>query len=507
MVRNLSRRSFLRTAALSSAGLAFASKIKGQPAKLPRKPNLIVFLPDQQRADTIACYGNGRVHSPNLNKLTSQSFVFEQAYVTQPVCSPSRSSLMTGMWPHATTCTYNNTVLPAHLRCLPELIGDADYRCAYFGKWQLGDEVFAQHGFHEWASIIDDYQKTFSPGRDRKALSDYNKFLTSKGIKPDKKKKNSFSRQFASRLPIELSKPRFLETKACDFLERHASDPFVLFVAFFEPHPPYNGPLNTEHSLDQIDLDPTVNHVFNTDIPLRYRLRQQEDAMKFGTSADDYRRVKQRYLGLVTEVDQSIGATLLQLEKLGIADNTIVVHTSDHGDMMGAHRLFGKYVMYQEAARVPYLVRMPNQRQTVSIPQAVSHIDFVPTILDLLGQSNHAQLAGTSRSPLLRGESMLAETVFLEWGRSDRLSTRERKSAAKSEEVMRAMNESTRAAITPDGWKICLRDTDKNELYNLRLDPGELENLYYRAESKELIARLSGQIHRWQEGVGDTLKV
>ena len=72
---------------------------------------------------------------------------------------------------------------------------------------------------------------------------------------------------------------------------------------------------------------------------------------------------------------------------------------------------------------------------------------------------------------------------------------------------MRAMNESTRAAITPDDWKICLRDTDKNELYYLRSDPGELENLYYRAESKEVIARLSGQIHRWQEGVGDTLKV
>src|ERR1700719_4848091 len=111
MVRNLSRRSFLRTAALSSAGLAFAPKIRGGSAKLPRKPSLIVFLPDQQRADTIACYGNGRVHSPNLSKLASQSFVFEQAYVTQPVCTPSRSSLMTGMWPHQTTCTYNNTAL------------------------------------------------------------------------------------------------------------------------------------------------------------------------------------------------------------------------------------------------------------------------------------------------------------------------------------------------------------------------------------------------------------
>lgn len=503
---NVSRRLFLRTATLGSVALTLSARVKGQPAKLPRKPNLLVFLPDQQRADTIACYGSGRIHAPNLNKLATQSSIFEQTYVTQPICVPSRSSLMTGLWPHTTGCTNNEASLPSHFQCLPELIGDADYRCGYFGKWHLGDEVFAQHGFHDWVSIIDDYQKTYRPDRDRKSVSDYNRFLVSKDIKPDKVRKRSFSRKFVSRLPIELSKPKFLETRVCDFLQQHWREPFIVFVAFFEPHPPYNGPLNNEHRIDEVDLDSTVDHVFDATIPVRYRLRQEADVKKFGTSAEGYRKVKQRYLGLVTEVDQSIGAILLQLEKLGVADDTVVVHTADHGDMMGAHRLFGKFVLYQEAARVPYLVRLPGQRRSISIPQPVSHIDFAPTVLDLLGKTSARQLPGKSLMPLLRGESMPPETVFLQWAPGE-LSKEDEKQARKFGADLRALNESTRAAVTADGWKICLRDADKNELYNLRSDPNELHNLYERPESKEIIARLRGEIHRWQESVADTLKL
>src|SRR5881396_1783541 len=101
-----------------------------QPAKLPRNPNLIVFLPDQQRADTIACYGNGKVHSPNLGKLASQSVIFKRAYVTHPVCSPSRSSILTGMWPHATGVTKNSVPLRPRFRALPQLLEQSDYRTA-----------------------------------------------------------------------------------------------------------------------------------------------------------------------------------------------------------------------------------------------------------------------------------------------------------------------------------------------------------------------------------------
>jgi arylsulfatase len=501
--RDISRRAFCRMTAAGSAALTLASRLHAQPAKLPRKPNLLVFLPDQQRADTLACYGGVHIHAPNLNKLAARSFVFQQAYIAQPICTPSRSSLMTGTWPHTNGCTRNNTRLDARFRCLPEMIDDPDYRCAYMGKWHLGDEPFAQHGFTEWVSIMDRYQKHFSPGRDQRTISDYGKFLISKGLTQDKKKKTGFSIGFPTSLPIELSRPRFLQAKACDFLERHRGDPFVLFVAFLEPHPPYNGPLNNEHPIEEINLDRTATEIMGPEMPLRYRALQQTERKSFTATPENIRKTKQKYLGLVTEVDQSIGAILSKLEQLGIADNTIVVHTTDHGDMLGAHRLFGKKVMFQEAARVPYLVRLPSQSRMVSIPQPVSHIDFLPTMLDLLGKPPHEQCAGTSRAPLLRGESLPAENVFLEWApEGPHPHTLE-----KPEEVQRAITESTRAVVAPDSWKLCLRDHDRNELYNLSRDPDEQHNLFYTGEHREVIDRLTNNIHIWQQRVGDTLKV
>src|SRR5438132_12954635 len=385
------------------------------PAKLRRKPNLIVFLPDQQRADTIACCGGEKVHAPNLNKLAFESVVFQRAYVTHPVCVPSRSSIMTGMWPHNNGCTRNSVVLAPRFRVLSELVADSDYRTAYFGKWHLGNETHAQRGFEDWLSVRN------RPG------TDYHAFLKSKGIKPDRPT-GGYTTIKISNLPLELSRPKFLERHACDFIEKHQRDPFILVVAFVEPHSPYNGPLNDEHPLNEIDLDVTGTLPESENIPLRYRLMrewQQSEAVLdrerlpiqlfFGITLEEYRSIKRRYLGLVTLVDQSVGAILDCLERVGLTDDTIIVHTSDHGDSLGAHHLFGKEVMFEEAARVPYLVRLPGQKRSKIVPQPVSHVDFVPTLLDLLGQPKHPQCAGKSLLLLLGEEAMSPENIFIEW--------------------------------------------------------------------------------------------
>ncbi len=194
-----------------------------QPAKLQRKPNLVLFLPDQQRADTIACYGGVKVHAPNLNKLASESVVFERAYVTHPVCTPSRSSLMTGTWPHINGCTRNSVPLDRRFHVFPEFMEDKDYRAAYIGKWHLGEEGPVGRGFEEWVST-DDH-------------GDYTNFLISEGITPGKQN-GRFSELAISNLPIELSRPKFLERHACEFIEKHRGDPFILVVGFVEPHSP-----------------------------------------------------------------------------------------------------------------------------------------------------------------------------------------------------------------------------------------------------------------------------
>lgn len=494
-----SRRSFLRTLALSSAALAVSAK--SQPS---RKPNLLVFLPDELRSDLIVGNAAESVRAPSLHRLASESIVFERAYVTHPICSPARSSLLTGTWPHQTHCTDNKGVLPPNIRCLPEMIADSAYRTGYFGKWHLGDEFLPQHGFEEWVSIEDSF-KSAEHGHKKIGQSDYTKFLLAKGFKPDLHNGKCFSMKFPTTLPFELSKPKFLETRACEFLERHRNEPFVLFVAFFEPHPPYNGPFNNEHSLDAVSLDASIENVFGDEMPLRYRLRQEYYRNQHPTAAQ-YREVKQKYLGLISEVDHSIGAILAKLDDLGLRDRTITAVTSDHGDMMSAHGMLGKQLMFEQSATVPYFIRVPGENPR-RLAEPVSHIDFVPTILDLLGKLAHDQCVGKGRAGLIRGETASADFVFLQWAPTKTDLALERSSLASKQEIENCLRESTRALVSRDGWKLCLRDKDKNELYNLRDDPNEARNLYDDGSHRDVVSELTAQIHRWQAQVGDKLKV
>jgi len=469
-----------------------------------RKPNLVLFLPDQQRADTLACYGGAKVNAPNLNKLASESVIFERTYVTHPVCTPSRSSLMTGTWPHINGCTHNS--VPLDRRCLvfPELMEDRDYRTAYIGKWHLGEAGPIGRGFDEWIST-DDY-------------GDYTDFLVSKGIAPDKSN-GRFSELAISSLPIELSRPKFLEKHACEIIEKHQRDPFILVVGFVEPHSPYNGPLNDEHPLDEVELDVTATLPESEDIPLRYRLmREWQEAeaildrerlpfqLFFGITPQEYRSIKQRYLGLVTLVDQSIGAILACLERCGLTDNTIVVHTSDHGDSLGAHHLFGKETMFEEATRVPFLIRFPGQTRCKTVSHPVSHIDFVPTLLDALGQPTNSQCTGKSLLPLINDSAPTSDNVFIEWA-PNRTKVKKGTRLARRRTVKRAVEESTRTVVSPDGWKLCLRDKDSNELYNLKDDPFETRNLYSDRQHASVISRLTDEIHRWQRAAKDKLRI
>lgn len=468
------------------------------------KPNLIVFLTDQQRADTLAAYGNHKIHAPNLNKLAAESFLFERAYVTQPLCTPSRSALFTGMWPHTNGCTRNGLALdPEHLT-LAELCQDREYHFAYMGKWQLGNETTCQRGFQTWIST--------------EGVSDYSRLLIDRGYVPDKPN-GSFSEVAISNVLLEAGKPAFLEKHACRFLEKHSRDPFVLILSFVEPHSPYNGPLNDEHSLGEVELDATALAPPNNDVPLRYQLMrewQQAEAVLdherlplpyfFGATREDYIGIRQRYYGLVTALDRSIGAILGCLESTGLMDNTIVIYTSDHGDMLGAHHLFAKEVMFEGATRVPFFIRMPGQRGAQRIAAAISQIDFLPTALDLLSQAKPAQCAGKSLLPWVRGEMSAAENVFIEWS-PNRMKAVKGTRLTGRRAIKRALEESTRTIVSPEGWKLSLRDKDRRELYDLTQDPAETKNLFDDGSHTSVVKRGRDAIHRWQERVNDSLRI
>jgi arylsulfatase A-like enzyme len=473
------------------------------------KPNLLFLWTDEQRADTMAAYGNRRIHAPNLNKLAAESVVFRNAYVAQPVCTPDRSTVMTGLWPHTSGCTTNNVPLPDDVPCLNEILGDilgdADYRAGYMGKWHLGDEIFAQHGFQEWVSIEDTYIGHYGRGRDRAARSSYHHFLLDKGYRPNQK--NIFTRDFAARRPLEHCKPKFLEQEACKFLRRHRDQPFILYVNFLEPHMPFFGPLNDEHDPSRIDLPPNFDDPLEENEPLRYRLLRESYRTQYPDEAA-WRRLIARYWGLVTQVDLSVGAILGTLADLGLEENTIVVYTSDHGDMMGSHKMVAKSVMYEESARIPWLMRIP-QRGTPRklIDDPVSHIDLVPTLLDLMGAERDERLAGHSLLPRIRGEALAEDHVFIQWNPGAGFRAPKKVDFATKEEIDRVARESTRTVVSPDRWKLCLSDLDKPQLFNLTDDPYETTNLVDRNEHRGVVRRLTARIHKWQASVDDSVEV
>ncbi|MFC1478991.1 sulfatase-like hydrolase/transferase [Planctomycetota bacterium] len=474
------------------------------------KPNILFVFTDEQRADTLGAYSSMSAHTPNLDKLASQSLLFENSYVTQPVCTPSRSSIMTGLYPHTNGCTANNIVLEQTFPTIAELWQDTEYHKGYFGKWHLGDEVFCQHGFDEWVSIEDMYRPHFTESRDCDTPSDYQIFLEEKGYKPDKEVEGypAFSRTFAAGLPVEHTKPMFLAEETGRFIRRNKEDPFMLFVNFLEPHMPFTGPYNDRYPEEHVDLPSNFDDIPDNE-PLHCRLKR-EIFQRYGYGGHDLRdtsgwkRIRGNYLGLVDLVDEAVGNILSVLEECSLDSNTIVVFTSDHGDMMGSHQLLTKCVMYEEAVKVPFIMRIPGT-DPCRIPNPVSQVDLVPTLLELCGQDISSDLEGYSLLPCIQGDHPAEDHVFIEWNGPNRTELLRKDESISKEDIEAAAQHRGRTVISPLGWKLNWNEGDRHELYNLREDPGEAANLYYTGTYDDVIAQLKEKLMLWQERTKDVV--
>ena len=226
---------------------------------MPSQPNIVFMFSDQQRYDTLACYGNDWIQTPNLNALADKSFVFERAYVTQPVCTPARSSIVTGLYPHAARMTVNKMSLPPDKKSIAEMISE-DYHTGWYGKWHLGDDVIRQHGFDEWVSTEDGHRPEYTRREYRSTMSDYHHHLVEHGFEPDGEAADGtpmFSARKRANLPEEHQMASFLGGRAADFIDRNEGSPFMLYVSTFEPHPPYYGPLNDLYDPETLPVGPT----------------------------------------------------------------------------------------------------------------------------------------------------------------------------------------------------------------------------------------------------------
>jgi arylsulfatase A-like enzyme len=465
------------------------------PAAGARRPNLLFLFTDQQRQDTLQVYGNSQIHVPNLNRLAASSVVFSKYYVSQPLCSPSRGTLLTGLYPHNHGATNNNLYLKASTPVLVEMLRKGEYATGYYGKWHLGNEVYKQHGFDEFESTEDQYEEYYT-AKGAPKRSGYYEFLIKQGLKPDQN--GEFSRKFANSLPKEQSKPAYLAHEAQAFLERHKSQPWVLFINFLDPHTPFTSV--NDRMYDPKDMPVPSSFSVTPDAAELDRTKEIRDVILKGykgyegvmSSAQSLRENEARYWGKVSLVDEMVGRILSRLEQLGMADNTIILFSTDHGEMMGDHRLMFKSVMYEEASKVPMLLRIPwlkGSPPRVSVP--VSQIDVVPTLLDLMGQPIPVHLQGKSWAPyLLNGIELPDRDVIIEWNGPPWPFTKEH-------------TEPLRTIVTRDGWKMTLAEGGTGELFQLNSDPKEMRSVFYDQTSLPVIRTLAARINLWQNATGD----
>ena len=471
------------------------------------QPNILYIFTDQQRVDTLRCYGNEQIETPALDSLAAAGFVFENAYVSQPVCSPARATMLTGLWPHTAGVPACNVPLRAEVPTFAEML-PPEYQTAFMGKWHLGDEIFPQHGFETWVGSEDSYRRGYSAPERLDVLSPYHHFLVEQGFAPDAENlgQRVFSRHAEASMPEEYTKAAFLGEQAAEYIRQRGDAPFALCVSYLEPHPPHTGPLNEYYDPETLPTGPSFRQPPPDDAPLIVRLMaafysaSENYGLDLQTEAG-WRGLLARYWGNVTLVDRSVAKILQALDESGKADDTIVIFTSDHGELMGDHGILGKTLMYEESIKVPLLLRAPMlDAEPQRIGGQFSHIDLVPTLLDLLEIGAPAHLQGQSRVPVLCGrDDLAANDVFVEWSGADGHPT----ASIGEAEPNRSLAHPLRTIVAADGWKLNLYGQGQGELYDLNADPHELENLYHRPEQRARIGELSERIRVWQEQTSD----
>ena len=491
---------------------------------MANRPKNILFLwTDQQRPDTIGAYGNPLIRTPHLDRLASAGTLFEQAYCAQPVCSPSRGSVLTGVYPHTHGVTSNSMTLPMEATTIAERLRPRGYACGYVGKWHLGREHCAQRGFDDFWSSTENYGFGYKPGDpDPKGLSHYEQSLVTRGLltADSNGKFHPIGRPAAAALPEEAGKPAFQAAECVRFLETFQDRPFLLMCNFLDPHGPNNSPFDAMYDPDTIPLPESWYGEFEETVPLRYRMRRRHTEglearwpkwmpnNRSGNEARDWRELAARYWGQVSLVDKYVGQILTRLDELGLAGDTIVVYSTDHADMMGEHRLLNKGVNYEGAARVPLLIRAPGLSPRRSVTP-VSQVSILPTLLDLLGHPIPEGVHGETLVPLMTtGDSAPDEAeVVIEWNGYDSYPIEFSRPGPltgddETDRLLRAVDART---IRLGRWKLTVHVSGEHELYDLQDDPGETHNAFPDPAARSVVRDLSQRLLAWQRETDDPL--
>jgi len=434
------------------------------------RPNVLFLICDDLNCD-LGCYGHPLVQSPNIDRLAAEGMRFDRAYCQYPLCGPSRASFMAGLYPDQTLIRTNAVYLRHHVPnviTMSQLFRHNGYFATRIGKiYHYGVPRHIGTSGHD---DPDSWHYTINPrGRDK----DEEHLIFS--LVP-----GSFGGTLswlAADGTDEEQTDGIAATEATEMLERFAKNktPFFLAVGLYRPHTPYVAPKR------YFDMYPT-GEITVPEVPQGYLETLPDPARRSITRKKDHmnlpnelaRRVQQAYYASITFADAQVGRVLDALERTGLADNTIVLFTSDHGYHMGEHGHYQKTTLFDNAARVPLIIRLPKMAtagQATSTPTEM--VDFYPTLAKLCGLNTPDYLSGASLTPVLDDPSATTrDSAFTQYANGYSIRT-------------------DRYRYTEWGEA----GEEGNELYDHASDPEELNNLAGDSEYAAIVADLRTKLH------------
>ena len=477
----ITRRDFMKAAGAVSIGLALGTQggARAEGDQKMERPNILWICTDQQRYDTIASLGNKHIRTPNLDRLASEGVAFTHAFCQSPVCTPSRASFLTGRYPRTTRARQNGQNMPADEVLVTKMLADAGYDCGLSGKLHIS----ACNGRVE--RRIDDGYRVFNwshgPSGHWKD-NDYIKWLESKGYKWDDL---YHPKGYAwAGIPAELHQTKWCVDKAIEFIEEDRKGPWLMSVNIYAPHHPFDPP---KEYLDRYDPDalPDCDYVEGelADKPAFQRSDHEgsDGRPPFSRMTPRERReIKAAYYAMIEHIDHNVGRILEMLDDTGRRKNTIVLFTSDHGELLGDHGVFlkGPYT-YDCSVRVPLIISWPGHfEQGVKSDALVELTDLAPTLLGVAGMPVPSQMQGRPLTDLLTGKiEKHRDSVFCESYNNV---------VGSNKPGLRVSMVRTRT------HKIAVvHGTGEGELYDLQGDPGEHDNLWYSEEHSGLKAEMT----------------
>ncbi|MGB1259877.1 MAG: sulfatase-like hydrolase/transferase [Akkermansiaceae bacterium] len=485
-----SRRDFIKY--LGASGVASAAAVKtakasaaGAAASSGPRPNVVFVLADQWRPSALemgpandnSYQTTQLLKTPRLKEFGEKGIRLDRCYTTKPVCTPNRSAIITGQYPHETGMLDNNLMLPPNIPCLPDVLSDAGYRTYYLGKWHMDGTGKGTSGAPAAGFVPKNWRRRGLErwdGMNRGHSYYANSFmLDDDGVKipvPAANPSGTLDEQLAD------FEPHIQTDLAMDYISdhqtNHTDENFFIWMNYGPPHDPFSPPAPFD-TYDQNDLVARPNNASASNMP-----------------------ALSNYYGLCEALDYEFGRLLDHLDSLGLENETIVVFTSDHGEMMGSHDQIRKGQMYEESWRVPFLARWPGKIATDAVSDApYSSTDIMPTLLGLCGLETPASVTGLDKSELLCGNAITETPVF---GENEATS-----GGAKAWRgvVQRVGGVMYKLVQQPDTAGTALEST---QLYDLDADPYEQNNLLASPSHAANLALLETTMANWRTETGDT---